>query len=174
MSRLNGSSSSSSSSAAAAGAAAAAAAAAAADDPQTLNPSDDPELLEAIRLSRECYKKELAAPAAEPPETEEGVIRVSIRTPSGGRINRRFRPNENIKQISVWLFFVSDETTDLPPLSPFSSFSLVQTFPRRRFCFADGRVLLFSPEQQEGLDVSEDTLLSLGFQSHEQLMMQLS
>ncbi|CDJ52894.1 machado-joseph disease protein, putative [Eimeria brunetti] len=155
-------------------AAAAAATAAAANGEDIPDAAEDPELAEAIRLSMECYKKEVAQPPEEPAADEEGIKFVFIRLPSGKRLSRRFKHNAEIKQISRWLFYESQNKEGLPPLTPLSSFSLVQTFPRRRFCWLNNKMLLFLPPDAEGVDVTETSLEELGFQAQEQLMMQIT
>lgn len=135
--------------------------------------SEDPELREAIRLSMECYKNEIPKPPEEPPVGEPGVKTIFVRTPSGKRLSRRFPRDATMKQVCDWIVFESQTLEGVRPLSGLSSFSLVQTFPRRRFCSLGKEVLLFTSSSEEGIEVTLLSLDALEFQVQEQLMLQL-
>lgn len=135
--------------------------------------AEDPELREAIRLSMECYKNEIPKPPEEPIAGDPGNKTIFVRLPSGKRLSRRFRPDHTLKQICEWVIFESQALEGVSPLSTFSNFSLVQTFPRRRFCFFGKEVLMFENTSKEGLDVTLKNLSELEFQAQEQLMLQI-
>lgn len=135
--------------------------------------TEDPELREAIRLSMECYRNEIPKPPEEPSVGEAGVKAVFVRTPSGKRLSRRFCQDATIKQICDWVVFESQTLEGVRPLSALSSFSLVQTFPRRRFYSLGKEVLLFTNSSEEGVDVTKFSLGTLEFQAQEQLMLQI-
>jgi FAS-associated factor 2 len=68
----------------------------------------------------------LASLAPEPPATESGLTKLSLRLPSGERLIRRFRTSDTVKNLYDFV-----ETRDLTPLPIESDFVLVNTFPRK-------------------------------------------
>lgn len=135
--------------------------------------ADDPELREAIRLSMECYRQEIPKPAEEPAAAASGVKTICVRTPSGKRLSRRFRGEDTMQKICEWIIFESQTLEGIRPLSAASTFSLVQAFPRRRFCSLGSQILLFADSSGDGVDVTEVTLSSLDFHPQDQLMLQV-
>lgn len=147
----------------------------AAAEPDSLEAAaaEDPELLEAIRLSMECYKKEVAKPVDEPPTTENGVKTIFVRTPSGKRLSRRFRQSDTMRHVCDWIIFESQTLEGVRPLSTLCTFSLVQNFPLRRYCSLGKEVLLFTNASEQGVEVTQMSLNDLEFQAQEQMMLQL-
>lgn len=81
---------------------------------------------EARKAAAEAERAALAAALpAEPPAGEDGVVNVSFRLPSGGKLQRRFRDSEPLSHVRLYI-------RSLPEMDPHGDrFKILSNFPRK-------------------------------------------
>lgn len=134
--------------------------------------ADDPELAAALAASMQDLVSTLPEPSPEPAAGEG--LSLQVRLPSGKRLARRFAWEQALLDVCTWLEYTVAADSDglLGCSSLVDRYQLVmQTFPpseRKKFKRIFGRNVVC-----DSTDVTTATLLDLGFQKQETLILQM-